>query len=216
VAPWIVGQGRARTANHLYRAYKFLAKLGSPHAIPLVDEALGSNRLVGDPGDEGVPEGRLATRVAIHIMDLAMVPTLIDHLTHPVPRVRVTVDLALRRITNHVLRGSWGGRQSPEKLARHAQRWRAWWAEHRGWTRDKLLHDGFARRGYRFRGLENKANIRRLIGLTKRTDEIGYNADRLLVRITRRVTPRGASAADKHRRWRQWFPETARQAQAVH
>ena len=63
---------------------------------------------------------------------------------------------------------------------------------------------------------EVNQNIRRLIGLTKRTDEIGYNADRLLVRITRRVTPRGASAADKHRRWRQWFPETARQAQVVH
>jgi len=218
VGPWDIGQGRERSANHLYRAYKLLAKLGSAHAVPFVAEALGSGRWVGDasPGAKGVPEARLAARVAIHLMDLALVPALLDHLTHPAPRVRVTVELALRRITNHVQRGSWGGKRSHRQLVRQAQRWRAWWAEHEGWTRDALLQDGFARRGVRLPVLDSKGNIRRLIGLTGRTDEIGYNADRLLVRITRRVTPRGAAAADKLRRWRRWFPETATAARQAH
>ena len=206
VAPWVIGEGRARTANHLHRAYKLLAKLASPHASRFIGEALASTRKVGDPDDKGSLEARMAAKVAIHIMDLALVPTLIERLNHPEGRVRSVIDLAIRRITNHVVRGSWGSRTSDKQLARNIARWRAWWEAHKSWTRDEMLSDGFKRRGYRFVTLEDKENIPRLVPLTKRTDEIGYNADRLLVRITKRVTARGATAANKFRRWSLWYP----------
>ncbi|MDP6944243.1 MAG: penicillin-insensitive murein endopeptidase [Myxococcota bacterium] len=207
VAPWIIEPSDPRTAVHLHRAYKLLAKLATPYATPFVGEALGSSRVVGDEGEKGSLEARMAARVAIHIMDLALVPALIEHVTHPSARVRITVDLALRRITNHVMRGSLGQRASTKQLERKAERWRTWWNEHKDWSRDQMLSDGFKRRGHRFITLAHRDNIPRLVALTPRADEIGYNADRLLVRITRRVTPRGASAAEKHRRWLRWFPE---------
>ncbi len=154
----------------------------------------------------------MAARVALHVMDLTLVPTLIERLDHETPRVRSTIDLAIRRITNHVVRGNWGGRTSAKQLARNIQRWRDWWEEHKSWTRDEMLSDGFKRRGYRFVVLEHDDNIPRLVKLTKRTDELGYNADRLLVRITRKVTARGASAANKHKRWSEWYPADASSA----
>jgi hypothetical protein len=151
----------------------------------------------------------MAARVAIHVMDLALVPSLIDHLDHPEARVRGVINLAIRRITNHVVRGNWGGRTSPKQLQRNIARWRAWWEAHKTWSHDAMVSDGFKRRGHRFVVLEHKDNISHLIKLTQRTDEIGYNADRLLVRITKRVTPRGATAAKKHARWLKWFPQPA-------
>ncbi|MGB0590679.1 MAG: penicillin-insensitive murein endopeptidase [Myxococcota bacterium] len=207
IKPWRIGEGRERSANHLHRAYKLLAKLASLHTTPFLMEALGSKRVVGDPDDKGSLEARMAARVAIHVMDLTLVPSLITHLNHPKARVRSVINLAIRRITNHVVRGNWGGRTSPEQLQRNIARWRAWWEAHSAWTRDEMVSDGFKRRGHRFVTLDHKDNIPRLIRLTKRTDEIGYNADRLLVRITQRVTPRGATAAKKHARWTKWFPD---------
>ena len=207
VQPWVIGEGRVRIANHLHRAYKLLAKLASPHATPFIVQALDSKRVIGDPGDTGSLEARMAARVAIHVMDLQLVPALIERLRHPEARVRSVIDLAIRRITNHVVRGSWGRRTSEAQLERNTARWQAWWETHRSWTRDKMLSEGFKRRGYRFITLDSKDNIARLVPLTKRKDEIGYNADRLLVRITKRVTARGASAADKFRRWSAWYPQ---------
>jgi penicillin-insensitive murein endopeptidase len=207
VMPWRIGEGRERNANHLHRAYKLLAKIASAHTTPFIAEALGSARVVGDPDDKGSLEARMAARVAIHVMDLALVPALIDHLNHPEARVRSVIDLAIRRITNHVVRGNWGRRTSPAQLARNIARWRAWWEAHKTWSRDAMVSDGFKRRGHRFVVLDHKDNISHLIKLTQRTDEIGYNADRLLVRITKRVTPRGATAAKKYTRWRTWFPQ---------
>jgi len=207
VLPWQIGQGRERSANHLHRAYKLLAKLASPHTTSFLTEALGSTRVVGDPDDKGSLEARMAARVAIHVMDLNLVPPLIDHLNHPEARVRTVIDLAIRRITNHVVRGGWGRRTSPKQLERNINRWRDWWEAHKTWTRDEMLSDGFKRRGYRFVVLEHDDNIPRLVKLTQRTDEIGYNADRLLIRITKRVTARGATAAQKHKRWSTWYPE---------
>ncbi len=210
VQPWVIGDEQPRIANHLHRAYKLLAKLASPHAMALIDQALGSSRIVGDPEDKGSLEARMAARVAIHVMDLRLIPLLIEHLDHPEARVRTSINLALRRITNHVMRGRWGQRASKKDIERNIQRWRSWWDAHKDWTRDEMLSTGFKRRGYRFVTLEHKDNIPRLVKLTKRTDEIGYNADRLLVRITKRVTARGASAADKHRRWSAWYPPEPR------
>ena len=206
VQPWTIGEGRPRVANHLHRAYKLLAKLASPQSIDLIDQALSSTRIVGDMEDKGSLEARMAARVAIHVMDIRLVPLLIDHLNHPEARVRTTINLALRRITNHVMRGYWGRGTSSKVLKRNIARWRTWWDAHKHWSRDEMLSDGFKRRGHRFVTLEDKENIPRLVALTKRRDEIGYNADRLLVRITKRVTPRGASATDKHRRWTTWYP----------
>ena len=116
--------------------------------------------------------------------------------------VRIRADLAIRRITNHVVRGAWGRRVHPEVLARNAERWRTWWQTHNHMTRDALLDRGFKRRGYRFITLEDEDNIPRLLELTQRKDEIGYNADRLLVRITKLVSPRGLPAAKKYQWWK--------------
>lgn len=209
VGVWQIGEGRARESVHIVRAYKLLAKLATPSAAGFVGRALRSERVIGaaDRPEDAVLEARLAVGVALHVMSAGLVPTLLDALGHPDVKVRTRVDLALRRITNHTQAGAvWRDRASPDQLARQAEWWRDWWGEHAHIARDELLRQGFRRRGQRFVTLDDAENIPRLVRLTKRNDELGYNADRLLVRITGRHTPRAATPGEKHRKWSAWYP----------
>ncbi len=209
VGVWRIGEGRARDSVHIVRAYKLLAKLATPSAAAFVARALQSNRVIGTPDrpEGAVLEARLAVGVALHVMNPALVPALIDALDHENAKVRSRVDVALRRVTNHTQTGArYRAGVTPEQLARQIEWWRAWWLEHRHIARDELVRQGFRRRGKRFVTLDDGENIPRLVGLTKRNDELGYNADRLLVRITGRHTPRAATPEEKHRKWSGWYP----------
>lgn len=209
VAPWLLGEGRQRERVHLSRAWKLLTKLATPASVPFLERALMSQRVLGDPAspDDGTPEARLAAVAAGHVMDLRIVPALLDSLAHEDRRVRSRVDTALRRVTNHTQSGArWGTGVDRERLVSQTRWWRDWWGEREGIERDELVRQGFRRRGQRFLTLDDDANIPKLVRLTKRKDELGYNADRLLVRITGRHTPRAWTPVQKYTRWTSWFP----------
>lgn len=207
--PVALGGDAPRSGVMLSRAYRVLLKIAAPDSAPFLGAALASGRTIGDEG-EGVLEARLAAKAALHVMDLRLVPGLLDALTHEHHRVRIAANLALRRVTNHAIRGGWGPGVKPEKLAEQAQTWRQWWEANQHKSRDQLLYEGFRERGVRLgsvASLDNKAYVDALVPMTKRRDEIGYNADRVLVRMTGRFTPREASAEAKHKKWRRWYPE---------
>ena len=188
-----LGAGKVRSAMVLRRAWRVVQKMASPHAGPLLSRALKSKRVLESTSGQGTIEARLAAKAALHAMDLRLVPSLIEALSHEDRRVRAGAKRALRRVTNHALRD--------------AKAWRQWWSESRERSRDELVVAGFRRAGVRVFDLDNKLYIEKLVKLTRRDDEIGYNADRTLARITGRFVPREASPADKHARWSAWYPE---------
>ncbi len=205
--PYVMGEGKPRTAVFIKRAFKTLTKMAAPDAAPYLADALKSKRVIGDPGDKGMLEARLAARAAIHVMDKRLVPALLDALLHESHHVRISSARALSRITNHAIRGGWGPTVSRETMEKNAGLWRDWWAEHKDKTRDELVIMGFREHGARVFDLDDKVYAERLVPLTKRNDQLGYNADRTLVRMTGRFTPRDAKAEDKHKRWIKWYPE---------
>ncbi len=187
---YTIGEGQERDALTLRRAWRVLDKMASPKAGPFLARALKSRRVIGEGA--GVSEARLAAEAAIHAMDLRMVPALIDALEQDDNRVRANAHLALRRITNH--------------SAGSADNWRAWWAEKGQKDRDELLMEGFRRGGVRLSSLDDKLFADLLVPLTLRDDEIGYNADRTLARMTGHYVPREASAEEKHKLWSAFVP----------
>jgi len=201
--PYEIGIGRVRRGATIRRAYNLLGKLGAPESSAFLADALRSKRVIDNCGP-GVPEALLAAEASRHVMSLELVPALIDALGHSRGDVRRAAGRALCRITNHSFGRSWGHGPPDHRVALGVEMWRAWWAEHQDLGRDQLLLEGLAHHGFKLESWRDDNVISRLVTACKRKDHVGYNADRVLARLTGRRSMLETSNGIKYLRWRDW------------
>jgi len=203
-----IGLGRERDSGALRRAYRLLGQLGNNEAASFLARALRSRRQIAPaPGDEygdATLEARLAADACRGLTTTEIVPALIEAVGHEDASVRRAAHKALSRVTNHSFGYAWGGAASPEDIARNRERWEAWWAEHNDKTRDALLIEGFRRVPVRV-NLEDWDTVDDLIKVTARNDELGYNADRIVAKLSGRWSPPDTRPETRHERWASWW-----------
>jgi penicillin-insensitive murein endopeptidase len=197
-----------RDASTLKRAYDILAALGDSQAVPMLTRALQSKRVFGRDGEAPndparTVEAALAARALQHVMDLRLVPDLIDALVHPSPQVRQAAARTLARVTNHGLKGP--PNDSPKELAAHQRRWRGWWEDQQGRSRDALLLEGFRDAKLKLKALDDPKGYDALIKATKRDDHVGYNAHLVLARNLHRFYSPSLSPEQRHAQWSKWW-----------
>lgn len=197
------GRPEGRDALLVKRAYRLIGKIGSRRATPFLTRALKSRRRLDDEAQ--TPEAQLAARAAQHIMDLDLVPALLDTLeTSPNGRVRRSVATALRRVTNHRLGVGWGDGVDEARRARNVASWRRWWLDNLGRGRGELLVRGFRLRGVPVKSLTGEGVVDILLRAVDRPTEVGYNADRVLCELTGHWSPPAMAPAARAKRWTAW------------
>lgn len=204
---FFIGEGRTHKPVHLRRAWRLIRKTASPGMQGFLARALASRRMLSASDEDPKAtssEALAAAQAASHVMDLRLVPALLVAMQSPQPKVRVAANRALRRITAYRLGVSWGDAIGPEARAKNLERWRQWWEENKDKPREDLLWRGFRRVGLRVVSWKDPELPKRLVPLTERPDEIGYNADRVLCELTGAWSPRESSAANRHKRWLKW------------
>lgn len=198
-----------RDGRTLRAAWRLVGALGLRDAAPLVSAGLRSQRMIRVAPDLVLPEAQMAAEASRHLMDLRLVPALLEALGHERPEVREPAARTLERLANHAPPGDrWDRHATAEQLRDQRQRWAAWWAERADRSRDDLLLAGFQRVQPAIQRLDADA-IGHLIHLTERRDVIGYNADHALRQLTGRWAPREATAEQRHKHWSHASAEAA-------
>jgi hypothetical protein len=114
----------------------------------------------------------------------------------------------LHRLTNHSFGVRWWRPLTSKQRQRFARQWQRWWQKNQRRGREQLVVRGLrrARRSLRRRSLQHRQSLFTLIQLTRRPDHLGYNADRLLRRLTGHALPRDLpSARSRYQRGRKWY-----------
>jgi hypothetical protein len=88
--------------------------------------------------DEPVRARRLAAYRLGELGDLAAVPALVKALEDDAPSVRLSADLALRKITGHRMQTDFRD-GTAEARARGVRAWHDWWETHKGKKRQAIL-----------------------------------------------------------------------------
>ncbi|MBI3270827.1 MAG: DUF2225 domain-containing protein [Planctomycetes bacterium] len=144
-------------------------------------------RVLREDPDRGAKWG--AIEALGRVGDFSCVPLLFDFLR--ASRGQVEKDehaladaiKALERFTNHALarRDYFEGNE----LAEHVNKWLALWEQHRAWTEEEWMKDGFAQAGCDLAALDKPAAIPRLIdAMGKHPWPCGFNANLRLQRLT--------------------------------
>lgn len=214
-------EDRVRTPHLIRRAYVALEKISSSRMVPFLLEMLRSKRIVASSKRYGksLPEVVLAAWSARNILDERLVEPLIDILEHPDRRARSAASLALRRIAVHSFRYDWSQPMGRYKRFLIAARWRKWWEHNKSVSRQQRLTDLLetVRPALKkYETLEHPMAILNLIVVTGYDSYLGYNAHRLLIRITkRRWAKYDWTPTERSYHWYDWWRSTYPERAAI-
>ena len=212
---------RVRTPHLIRRAYVALEKISSSKMTDFLLAMLRSKRIVASSKRYGksLPEVVLAAWSARNILDERLVEPLIDVLEHPDRRARSAASLALRRIAVHSFRYDWSRPMGRYKRFLAAARWRKWWEHNKSVSRHQRLTDllEIVRPALKkYKTLEHPMAIRNLIAVTDYDSYLGYNAHRLLIKITKRRWARyDWTPTERSFRWYDWWRSTYPEKAAI-
>jgi len=138
------------------------------------------------------------------------VPLLLEMLADDERPIRDAVRYALRFLTNHDEPVPAG--KGPAHL-RLQSAWRTWYRENRTDSWAQWMRQGFEENSIRFSSrMMLHGSIPKLIRATRKTNHIGYNAQRVLARLTK-YTPRfrhGSESRTAHILWKKWWRKNHR------
>lgn len=195
-----------RSAEQLKTAWHTVKRLAHHRSVPLILQALGSERRIGASPERSVHERTLAANAAAGVMNMRLGPALIDALDTADPDARVAAGDALRRLTNHSFGVKWERRMSQRQRRDAVGKWRRWWKEFGKMDRDAMVLRGFNRARVRVNDLTSHRSIDKLIKVIKRDDHIGYNAARVVAARTKRWYALAERDPEvRSRRWTRWW-----------
>lgn len=179
------------------------APAGNEHLATLVAEEIEC------PAPDGTGQVPLAQIVAEALSSTEShkpVAALIERLSDARPEVRAAAARALRRLTNRADDIDWQA-LTPDSPAVTAaiEQWRSWHTEHGKKGRDAWLVAGFQAAGYPVKSLDVKS-IEPLLDAVRGPEHISYNAQRVLMRISKTEPPSLSwPASDAAWHWTRYF-----------
>ncbi len=181
-------------------AYKALRRLHSPLSTSLLRSFTKSGP---------TPIRTAAIRALGKRTKKTDIPLLIAHLGDEERAIRDAVREALRFATNFDLSVPKG--EGPAHL-RLQSAWKAWYAKNKGEMWEQWIREGFEAKGIRFRGrMLRHGSIPILIKLTRKGSHLGYNAQRMLRKVTKRNISLSTSVGSAaYSRWKKWWKRNYR------
>ncbi len=197
-----------RTASQISRAYDVLTRVGANQSLPLLTQALASERRIGDDLANSTAERAMAARATRNIMSLSLVPALIDALDTPDEEVRAEVAETLKRITNHSFKIRWERPMKDRARRDGVNKWKEWWKDNKNKSRDALVLSGFKEAGVKIPDLVSYAAIDKLMPVLRRDDHLGYNAALVVAERTGRWHLLSQSSGQvRAQRWSRWWKQ---------
>ncbi len=188
-------------------AFDALAKLGGLDR-PLLEHLLADRKAPR-------PLRIRAIRELAYTGNRRTVALLIDHLDDPARPVRDAIRHALAYLTNRNFKVPRG---KGSAVARLKRRWKRWYRRNRGDIWAQWMREGFEHAGIWFgRKMMRRRSIPTLIRAVRRGGYLGYNAQRVLVRLTgRQVDARNLTGTRAYLHWRRWWKQQRRHRHHKH